>query len=775
MARKRSSSNGLLIIVAVVIAILAYIPKEVWYAAITIAIVIVVVKVLTRKGGVATNTELSLRSPNPSRPSKHSVGDTAVRTRAPFLQEAFTLDRVISRPPTGEIAYKVRWVPAGERIQLAGFDIPGGMLYVGLSLKARSGLQDPALVNPSLRVFGNPVSVAERRMPYWPSYSEVSPEARRAYLQWLAGSRQDPAADVGYVFLFFYGLERRALIDLQGQPANDEVNVIAGEVRRLLQIYGNSGSFRSYATNFLGYLSAGSVGPGASEAAGPPDEPRGFDLPLSYRVGLGRFAANHKPLPTQWAIKWALTDPMISCRTPVQRCQAEFARMFAKYYAEEFGDGIVLPVNKTKLRVTYRPASGGFAGQVFTRDIEDLPDVGAITAPQKKLQRIVDVCAEALDRYSRFLGRHPGRDASLDAFLLLPPAAWPVSAQAAVEKLKSDTAAGETILSWKELLSRLGELQTVTRVAAVQLATKLEEFGIGIEPDIVAGSRLPDNDDKVVLFSTAARSKKEFVNADYTVASLTVELGSIAANADSEVCEPEIQQLQQVVSRWSNLHEAARQRLRAQIRLHIAQPPSLSSLRRKLELLSADSRRLIADILVNIVRADGVISPAEVKFLESAYKVLQLDAKLVYSDLHNGRTSTVPSQATRPRGAAIALDPARIARLHKETEQISAVLKDVFTDDAVVEPIAEEQPSDGESESSILGLKPEYANFTRLLLSRPQWSRAELTDAAADMELMLDGALERINEAAIEKFEAPLTEGDDPVDVNRAVLEKVFA
>jgi hypothetical protein len=63
----------------------------------------------------------------------------------------------------------------------------------------------------------------------------------------------------------------------------------------------------------------------------------------------------------------------------------------------------------------------------------------------------------------------------------------------------------------------------------------------------------------------------------------------------------------------------------------------------------------------------------------------------------------------------------------------------------------------------------------RLLLSHREWSREELQDASADLELMLDGALEQINEACFDRFDSPLTEGDDPVKVNSEILEKVSA
>ena len=75
----------------------------------------------------------------------------------------------------------------------------------------------------------------------------------------------------------------------------------------------------------------------------------------------------------------------------------------------------------------------------------------------------------------------------------------------------------------------------------------------------------------------------------------------------------------------------------------------------------------------------------------------------------------------------------------------------------------------------LLGLDEAHSSFARMLLSRPQWSRSELIDVAEDLELMLDGALEHINEASFDAFDMPLTEGEDPIDVRAEVLEKIEA
>ena len=80
-----------------------------------------------------------------------------------------------------------------------------------------------------------------------------------------------------------------------------------------------------------------------------------------------------------------------------------------------------------------------------------------------------------------------------------------------------------------------------------------------------------------------------------------------------------------------------------------------------------------------------------------------------------------------------------------------------------------------EAPYGLKGLDGAHASFVNQLISRPEWTREELLDLASDLDLMLDGALERINEAAFDAHDGPLTEGDDPVTINRDILEKVPA
>ena len=88
---------------------------------------------------------------------------------------------------------------------------------------------------------------------------------------------------------------------------------------------------------------------------------------------------------------------------------------------------------------------------------------------------------------------------------------------------------------------------------------------------------------------------------------------------------------------------------------------------------------------------------------------------------------------------------------------------------------AETETETAEAPKGLMGLDEAHTALARMMLSRPEWSREELLDVAADLDLMLDGALEHINEAAFDTHDMALFEGDDPVTVNAEILEKVEA
>ena len=115
------------------------------------------------------------------------------------------------------------WIPPGEPLMVQGRRLTDGIVYVGSGLRGISQYvgAEPALIDPQLRVDDRFPDVHGHDMSYWPSYSEMTPASRAAYLDWLAEGRPG-GAYIGYVFLFFYGIERRLLYDRDREEVSSE-------------------------------------------------------------------------------------------------------------------------------------------------------------------------------------------------------------------------------------------------------------------------------------------------------------------------------------------------------------------------------------------------------------------------------------------------------------------------------------------------------------------------------------------------------------------------
>ncbi|HQE40760.1 MAG TPA: TerB N-terminal domain-containing protein [Zoogloea sp.] len=803
MTKKKTGDNALIIGVAIFIALIASIPKELIGLVIVIAVLAFAFWLVSKlvklkksssqekinrpvKEDVIRRTSVTIQSKERTTPELMGTFKTRYGVDEDFA--TFTLGdereeysfRIAKS--SVDIGAKWKWYSMRESVSIAGFNVTGGLLYVGCGLQIGCGEIEPALINPDLKVASSPVDLSAHLVNYWPNYSSISPDARRAYLQWLSGGRADSNVDIGYVFLFFYGLERRLLADAKTDAdAWDEAPVIIAELRRLLSIHGGNNSFRRYATHFITFLEAKAV-PDKTYLQKPPEAvEQGYELPLPLKIALGQLAVDQVPVSTDWALAWALNDPNIKRRTPVTRCATEFAHLFRQSYSRLYGNGLLLKQNRTKLQVSYQPASSGFNGRAFSLNLSGLPDVSAVKGPVQKLQALVDEATVQLEPYSRFIGRNPDKKQALEGILQLPVELWPSSVKAEVEEIKARIGDSLLILTFGELSGRLKSAGPLSRDKVLGLARALESLHVGMEPDVLAGSRLPKAEDKIALFATHPEDGETRVDSAYRVAAVTLDLGCAVAFSDGGASDQVLLQLSRHIESWTHLSVARRKRLKAYLRLSIDKPAKVGALKKKLEPLPTDARRRIARFLAHLAQADGVVSPQEVKLLERTYKTLGLDIKLVYSDLSASEALQVPvtTETTRPQPQTFTLDSARIALLQKETAEVAALLANVFAEETASEITASfphaAEPDTVVETSGVLGLDADHSAFLRLLVTRSSWLRGELENAAADMELMLDGALEHINEAVLDAFDEPLTEGEDPIEINKAVLETLPA
>jgi len=99
---------------------------------------------------------------------------------------------------------------------------------------------EPSLINIDLPIKRPKDPLFVGSLSYFPSFASISPEQRWCYLTWLTNT--DVVVDIGYVFLYYYGLERHLFVGNVDQAFN--------EILKLRRRHQNN-SFEMYSLNAL--------------------------------------------------------------------------------------------------------------------------------------------------------------------------------------------------------------------------------------------------------------------------------------------------------------------------------------------------------------------------------------------------------------------------------------------------------------------------------------------------------------------------------------------
>lgn len=685
----------------------------------------------------------------------------------------------------------MEWMPKGETVIVQGIRIDGGMIYVGeRNQPGDSDRLQNALIDPSLPASGATRDPSGDSMPYWPSYSEIEPQARRTYLEWLAGGRDDSEIGIGYVFLYFYGLEYRLFCE----QAEAEFEEIIGEVRRLLSIYGGNNSFRGYAERLLdaaGFLTA-------KFDQRPPVEPPSyshFEMPHGVRAYLGRVLLDGKTVDADDALIWMVSSPAVQLRTPAIRCFDELRALWNVRFSNQFPNGLKVKPPKRKLSLDYQAASGRFNVSISGKG-DALPDVGALTAPINKLSGLLSECTSELDSYSRLIGRSPDAKGTIDAAALLPadlmdaPFANPLKEIAAtiaarLAKKKSGWMPVKSLLEAIEL--EVSEGKKIPAATLNKLGAVLDKLGLGFEPDRRLGSMPPGHDDIVVLFE----AKGGVIDADgdpYRAAKTITEICALAAGADGEIAPEEIEHLKSEILSVPGLSVDERQRLFAYAKALCRNVPRHQPVMRKLSKADENVRKTIANSAIDAVLADGRVEPAEVKYIEQLFRSLGFPPEDAYAALHRGAAGSDDPIAVRPATPesgvlvppapeeeiekAASIDHKKIERITKETAQVAGLLNEIFAseDEVIIQPPA--RASDNISKR-FEGLDQQHGKLLSILLTSGGQSRLSFEKQVKELQLLPDGAIETINEWGFDNIGEPVLDVGEEICIMSDVADEL--
>ena len=677
------------------------------------------------------------------------------------------------------------WVPRMKTVTVAGRNI-GGMVYVGSPPQFNSyGYRDKcrAYVDPSLSVARTGSDKTGDGMPYWPSYSNIPPLCRATYLDWLASGRSDASYNPGYMFLYFYGLERRFFVDRSSADAQDIVN----EVRRLRLLYPDNRSVRRYLGEFLDVAMLADI---EFEDLEPTFERQGWDLPFSLKYAIGARLDKGEQLCADWVLSWFICHPESVLRTAATRCRKEFLALFRVRFDARFPNGLKVSRPRKALEATYRAASSEFEG-VFTPTVngKPVPDISGSRKPIEVAQEIADEVVDDLNKFSRFLGRNPDARGSVEAHALLPTELWQAFPSEELENLKTwarEIVANGGFAPLVTVIERLeGEpSQKIGKSQLTGAADALARLGFGLAPDPRFALRSPKQEEPTVIFDLGQPVEKlEEVSTSYRKALMELALGSFVAHADGRIADSERRVLETQVVTADGLSDQERRRLRANLEWFLAVPPDMNLLRRKLKEVDEDSQTAMRAALVAATHADGMVQSEEVASVEKVYKALGLDPSLAYSDLHAGDVADAPRtvRAAQPghpgetiqkleKSAGLALDVSRIAAIRSDTERVSSVLGQIFGTGGDQEEVGVPRI---QSVLLRLGLDQEHGALVQDLVKQEHWTEEAYEQLCKQHALMASGALEAVNEWAFETYDEALLDEYNGYDVSPEISEAV--
>lgn len=699
----------------------------------------------------------------PTRPT--TPAPVAPPPRAPALRAPVPSAPSIAESPRAAKPARgqgLQFLGLNDRVTVAGRALLGPLTYVS------SGFEEGA----SVIVTTAPVGRSERAepLPYWPSYAAASPDQRALYLDWLATGRVDPAVPIGYVFIYFYGLEQRILID-----ERDHADV-RSEVRRLLAIYGENRSFRGYAQSLLAFSVLSQLAQLREEDLRDALAPMAATNSTALAGVLAWFHLRDRPLPAEYAAIVVRSMEGAKRGVVVERAARELGDLFAIRYREKFGSGMTLQAAKRYETIAYHPASATLA--MSRRDLRvSVPHVLGRSAQFTPLVTLWNNCIAALKKVSS-AKRNVASTAGLtaEAWAALPPelrADYDHPAQDAWDELVARAPKLESyhVVTAAQLVA-LGGTQAPASVSAVQLRQACETaalLGYAVEPDArVETKKRPGKSELLIWRVDDTRSLNESVwRSAHTMLSLMLSV----ASADGAVAAEEARVVGSIIEELFVLDDLMRSRVEALRHLLTRSPAKVGTIARTLQTTrTPDELRKIGRVLVAVAGADGVITEAEHKSLRALYKGLglssgDLDAAVIASGAQRESDEPVsvrpaeaaaPGQPIPPRAKekAPALDGKAIAAILAETREVAALLSTVLDADDEAEdagtvaapPVAAAPPPATATADGILAtLDVRYQPIVQQLLSKPVWTTAEIRALAAGAKLMPGAIVETVN------------------------------
>ena len=737
-----------------------------------------------RKLPAVTNTQ-SVAKPAVKPPEpEYKIPSAAIARHSPPKNAS------MESPANPDIFSTGRWFGPNDVLQILDYTILNPLVFAGRRFTAQpqpkntvlaNGFEvvarisppddEPSLINPDLSV--KPVKTRPSPLYRDPDYRWMSPGQRHTYLRWLADGRRSRVEE-GYLFLFFYGIERRLVGPGSERVDRRERVHLLSEVEELLKRYPSFASFRQYATRLV--MANWQVAPEFIKPGYLKQLPFADSSVHEYEWLMACLAANTENFgEIEATVLLTASRSALAARTVVKRCWPEIEQLFRSKFKSTFQNGIMLRPTDDHIvfYITTRNESIRKHLYLGTLTAHKAADAGSIL---NTIQDLAQRCVASMDEYSRKLGPKPTNADRIRAQTALPAEirpAVPVESALTNELRSAGNGAISSFPLGKLLsLAGFGDLPA-SKSVIVDLWCSLDSAGFIMEPDPRFGAPTPKSGD-LVCVAPATGLSDQLPSRDYLAAVPLATLAASVARADGRHSSDETSVFVRHVSNTLTLSVIEKERLNVHIAwTEIAKPRVNKS---TIDRIPPDLREAVADLLVSIAIAGGGVVPAEMTELLRIFKMLGIPEARLYTSLHktqsDGSAHVSSSIARLPAEVGQAniesrpsfIDMGVVQSKLKNTEHISAILTEIFTDEATDEPVVFNTTS--------IPARPLVLTFLERLTSG-EISASAFEVMASAAGLLPNAAFEMLNNLALDKCNELLLDGEDPIYVDGDVLREL--
>jgi hypothetical protein len=674
------------------------------------------------------------------------------------------------------------FVPPGKQVDVAGYNIPGPV-YIGEG--NGYGSNEGHLIDRRLIVKPVPDDCELGETNYWPSYSQISPEHRARFLAWHQAGR--PATkDLGYFYIWLYGLERYATSKGQDAEKLENLQKIKAELKQN-QAYYSEEIEKPHIAGLIDYINVRYFpGTPSIQLRYPETLPR--QLLSSEHIKLAEYANDNqkRKLPYDLALIWLMSSGQVSRSKALKENFKELTFLFRHVYESITNGGIQVPKSKTKLEMHHQ----GFAGYVSMNDRKlDVPDgwcdPTTLSAPLKPVK---EAYSQAVKDVKKFVKAREYGDSLYDLLSNLPDYV-PVNGNKTLTKLQHELDCIEgkmTLLGDIRSLLGVRKDKKPAKAEIKSLTQALSRIGYTIIPD-VSVSPVSMDDDTLVL-----PCKGKSLAETWSPAGKRFQaLGMVCCKIDQPggISDKQTGFIANLLDAHSNAEE--REYLRKFIPwCVITSLPRLSLRPVTQDLEESELEALRLQFLKFYIDLGGRLDKGLVKKIESVLVAIGGDKQDVIQRLHldgtgqqeagkvEQRPTALPQTDTKPSAGDLVLNRDKIRTLKESTNSVQKSLSEALAEDtethieqAPAPEIESNNVSSGDGVWHAGHLDSDHGLLAVWLCGKNTWALSEVEAKCAELGLMVDGALDKINDAAFEVFEEALVEHGDPVEVYTDLLE----